>query len=154
MSVDLAWGARYAEFWWEAEPLAREHWKEVGTHNDILDFDPDHERYVALENIGMLHILTARDEGVLVGYFFVGILRHPHDRKCLIGTDMLVYCRPQYRRELLGPLMYDAAEKKLEELGAHIVMFRKKAHWNGDGFLTRRGYGPQETIYDKVLRRP
>ena len=48
--------------------LAPDHWEEVANNKDTIPLDIDWERYRALDDDGSLHVLTARDDGELVGY--------------------------------------------------------------------------------------
>lgn len=70
---------RFAEIEQEAQALAVTHWAETessmyGEREYILDS----AQYRALEAAGMLHIVTARSDGALVGYasFFVTYNQH------------------------------------------------------------------------------
>lgn len=152
--ITLTWGARYDDFIMEAWPLIRAHWNEVGTHRNVLKLDPDHERYRKLEDAGILHILIARVDGKLAGYFFMLVTPHPRDRKATVGSDDIMYAVPAFRRHLIGPKMLGAVVDKMHELGVNVVMLREKAYRHGGGYLQRYGLKPVETVYSMVIREP
>lgn len=151
--ISYQWGMRYDAFISEAWPLIEAHWNEVGSHRDILSLDPDHERYRKLEQIGALHILTARHGKRLVGYFFVLTVQHPRDRGALAGHDDVIYVTPEYRPRFVGARLIEHALERLDNLGCNIVFFREKAWRHGGGYLKRYGFSPHETVWAKVLRR-
>lgn len=152
--VSLTWGTRYDDFIAEAWPLIRAHWHEVGTHRDVLRLDPDHGRYRRLEEVGALHILVARVDGKIAGYFFMLITPHPRDRQATVGADDIMYAVPAFRRHRIGPRMLAAAMERCRQFDVNIVMFREKAYRHGGGYLTRFGMKPVETVYSVVLKEP
>lgn len=150
---------RYDEFYVEAQALIRPHWREVGTFRNILHLNPDHDRYRRLEAMGALHILIARDRGEIVGYFTVLLTPHARDRHALVGSYDNLYAAPPYRRQQLGLRLQEEGMRKLEELGAHILMFGERFSHSGKagrrgGYLKRYGFVPVETMYAKLLRDP
>ncbi len=152
--ITFHWGMPYAEFFAEAIKLIKPHWLEVGSHRHVLSLNPDHARYMALEKAGMLHILTVRDSGKLVGYFFLTVMRHPRDQTWTLGNDELVYISPEYRESGVGLDMYREALKRLDDLQTNMAFFREKARRKGGGFLRWFGFEPVETVSAKILRAP
>jgi ribosomal protein S18 acetylase RimI-like enzyme len=151
--IRLQWGQPYVEFFAEAAQMIRAHWNEVGAHRDIIDLNPDHNRYINAERMGMLHILTARDGHKLVGYFAMMVMAHPRDKSVTIGAQEFIYADPAYRREQLGPMLEDEALARLEELKVNMAFFREKEGRSG-AHLRRRGFEPVETTFVKVLHKP
>lgn len=159
--VMLSWGTLYTQFLDEAAALIVRHWNEVGQHRDILRLDPDHDRYLALERAGALHILVARDAtNRIVGYAFViGPVPHPRDRAAMMGTDDIIYAEPMHRRRGVGIQMMIESDRKLDELGCHIIL-RHEKYWRRalpggrGGYPQHFGYTPAEIVHTKVLRAP
>src|ERR1700743_3823161 len=112
----------YDKFFEEAEPLILSHWNEVGSHREILPFNPQHSVYRFLETAGRLFMLVARDEGRIIGYFFVIIAPHPRSITKTIANDDIVYASPEYRDQLLGYRLTKEALKFSRER-AHVVNF-------------------------------
>jgi GNAT superfamily N-acetyltransferase len=157
----LAWGQDYDAFLREAWPLIRPHWNEVGTHRDVLRLDPDHERYRRLAAAGMLHILTARLDGEVVGYVFLIIGPHARDKGATVAKDDVYYVRPDCRRLRLGVAFI---EEILSYVGdkAHVVMLTEKLRRRArgaarpleSGYLARFGFTPVELMWSKIIRPP
>lgn len=58
----------------ELWPLWKRHWQ-LSAVNREIQLSPNYEQYRALDDAGVLHIVTARREGALVGYWFNFIMR-------------------------------------------------------------------------------
>jgi len=109
----------------EVLPLAQRSWEE----NTALkgercayfgrrDFqiEPDVECYRTLATAGVLVIITAREEGVLVGYAMGYLNRSAHHRSILCGYGDSIYLEPAYRGH--GAALLRAIERELKEGGA------------------------------------
>jgi len=55
----------------EIQALIELHWEQIALNKDEIKLNPDWDQYEAAEAQGVLKVFTARDEGVLVGYFVV-----------------------------------------------------------------------------------
>jgi GNAT superfamily N-acetyltransferase len=152
--ISYAWNEDYDAFRIEGKALIERHWNEVGSHRDILRLDVDHTRYVALQKAGVFHLLTARADGKLIGYFGVLITPHTRDRNALIGMDEFIYAAPDYRRDLVGWRMLKEGMKYLGEAGCHLIAFREKTRRRNGGYLKRLGFQPAELVSTLVIRPP
>lgn len=151
--IKLTWGQPYVEFFAEAATMIRAHWNEVGANRDILKLNPDHNRYIQAERLGILHLLTARDGHKMVGYFAMVTMSHPRDKSVTIGAQEFIYADPAYRRHQLGPMLEDEALDHLDKLGINMAVFREKEGRSG-AHLRRRGFEPIETTFVKFLHAP
>lgn len=151
--IDYAWGFPYELFWLEARPLVEAHWNEAGTFRHALSLRPDHERYLALERAKVLHILTARRDGAIVGYFLLHVTKHPRDVTAKIGMDDAMFALPSVRRFLVGHKMRTMAMERCKELGADVIYFRHKADRQGDAWLKANGFEPIELVFGKALKK-
>jgi hypothetical protein len=52
----------------ELNPLLKLHWKEIARNTDKIKLNVDWSSYKTVEDAGMLHTVTARADGVLIGY--------------------------------------------------------------------------------------
>ena len=59
---------RWATYYPDAIPLWPLHWQEVALTQAEVPLDMDVERYAALDEAGILHIVTGRDAGRLIAY--------------------------------------------------------------------------------------
>lgn len=158
--VTFEWNPRYPRFMVESAALVRDHWREVGSHRDVLKLNPSHDRYIAMQATGMLHILLARVDGKLAGYLFMLIAPHPRDQSARVAKDDLFYVAPQFRRLGLGPTMLEQAERYAAAAGVDILFLTEKLRRTlrrgkfGGQYLARRGFEPIETTWAKVLKLP
>ena len=65
---------------------------------DGLREDPDYQRYLGLEELGVLHCLTARYNGILIGYFFNMVVFHLHHKGIKTCSSDLIYVLPNHRK--------------------------------------------------------
>lgn len=144
------WDMTYDGWLKEARDLIKAHWLEAGSFQDFMSLNLNDDAFRALQASGALHILTVRDEGEIIGYFFVMLSHHPLDKAHVIGSDVFIYTAPRYRRWGIGPQMIRLGEDRLRRLGAVVVFFREKT--GREGYLERFGYKPHEVVKYKVMR--
>ena len=80
----------------DCQALVRLHWEGTKTFRRHRPFNPDWDRYVAYNDAKMLHLVTARDAGRLVGYFGWYVTPSMHSRE-LMATEDTFYLHPDYR---------------------------------------------------------
>jgi len=150
---EFAW-ERFSAIIHELRPLFREHWREIALNRDVVSLDPDWERYLALEHAGLLHILTVRVSGALVGYVFVCVGPHLHYASTAWAVVDMFWLNPVYRFGWTGVRMMRDLEKGVRNLGAKVLHISHKLHVK-DGRVSsifrRLGYRPIEEIWAKTL---
>ena len=52
----------------EMKPLLLNHYDEVHLFKGKVEFNPDYDGYLAIDEAGMLHSVTVRLDGKLIGY--------------------------------------------------------------------------------------
>ena len=52
----------------EILPLLEGHWQEIALNQDTIKLNPDYEQYKVLFKAGAMRMVTAREDGELVGY--------------------------------------------------------------------------------------
>lgn len=135
----------------EMAELYPEHWEEIALNRDVIKLEPDYERYLLLEDNGMLHVVTARCEGKLVGYHVFIIMKHLHYRSSLTATSDITYLKPQYRKGFNGVKFLRFAFDSLKGKGVQRVYTNCKLHHDFGRVLERLGFIEVERIYTKVL---
>ena len=144
---------RLAMCWDEAQPLLVKHWREIATHQDI-PLSINRAFYERAEADGKLCILTARREGVLVGYavFFIG--PNQHYSTSLQALQDIFYVDPSVRGAMIGARLIHEADRILREKGVQVVFHHVKTrHPILGALLARKGYTAVETIFSKRLDR-
>lgn len=136
----------------EVAPLLDAHWREIALDQDTVNLDPLWESYEVIENVGAFVCVTARDDGLLVGYAAYIVARHLHYQQMVVAENDVFFLHPGYRKGLAGPKMFKAAEKILADLGVHKIVNKVKLHHDVGAVFERMGYRPIERIYVKDLR--
>lgn len=83
--------------WDEAYQLARLHAEGTQGYRRSEPFNPKLERYEACEQMGMYHLLTARDGPRLAGYFGVYLTDSMHSQLPILVEDTF-FLHPDYRK--------------------------------------------------------
>ena len=135
----------------EIKPLIIDHWQEIALDKETVKLDPDWDEYDRLAEAGQLHLLTARENGVLVGYY-VGIVKpHLHYKNSLMAFNDVLYIKPTHRQGMTGVRLFKEIERTLKERGVEKMFMNTKEHHNFGVILERLGYRKTETIYTKVI---
>lgn len=151
----LGWGEKYDDVVKEASSMIADHWKEVGSFRHLFRLRPDHNRYRTAQEASVLHILTARRNGLLCGYLFMAVSKYPRNANLSYAVDDSFYVRPECRRDRLGVLMLEEAIRSCENAGVNILAFRHKAWRRGlHSYLERYGFEAQEVVFAKILSVP
>lgn len=140
----------------EVAPLFAEHWRELALNQDDIPLDPDYDRYLAYESVGILHIITARtpEHGRLVGYAFCLLGPHIHYASTRFAQFDMFWLAPAYRSGWHGIRLIKYAEKRMADLGAKVMAGAVKQHF-ADGrvgaLFEFLGYSPIETNFAKRI---
>ena len=132
--------------------LYPDHWKEIALDHDAIKLDPDYDRYRSMADAGVILLITARDEGRLVGYHISMIHPHLHYRKSLTCFTDIFYLCPAYRVGMVGYKMLKFFRDEAKARGVQkIYMGTKLAHDIGP-LLLRLGFNPIERLYSMVFK--
>ncbi|EFL84940.1 hypothetical protein HMPREF0326_02269 [Desulfovibrio sp. 3_1_syn3] len=142
---------RFADIWGEVQPLLARHWDEVAAKDITGSLDVDEALYLSMDKADLLHITTARDEGVLVGYAAYLIYRNHHYRRKLIADADVFFLLPECRKGLLGLHLLRAAESVMRERGVNVIVQKVKASHDCGALFRRMGYRLTEYLYMKAV---
>lgn len=136
----------------EAQKLLQAHWEEIAPYQDLFKLEPSLEAYQKLEANGALAIVTARDDGTLVGYFIMFVQRHPHYKSVMVAVEDIKFIAPKYRGGT-GLKMIKFAEALARRLGCKVIFQRSKAKSEHGAMYARLGYDLMDEVYAKRLDR-
>jgi hypothetical protein len=108
------------------------HWDEIALNKDSIKLNPDWDAYSNLEKQSKLKVFTAREDGLLVGYFVV-----------VLGTNI------HYKDHTFAN---NDVEKCLKEDGVSVLTINIKVHKPFDKVLERLKFKHIERVYSKYLR--
>ena len=140
------------EFFEESMPIMLSHWNEVTAHVDI-PLEPDREKYIALDEAGCVLNVTARLDGILIGYIIFLVMPNMHYKASLQAHQDAFFVNKANRRTMLGAGL--GLLKKSEELlidrGVQLVHQHVKVYKDFSPMLLKLGYKHVENIYQKRL---
>jgi L-amino acid N-acyltransferase YncA len=135
----------------EIDACLHAHWLEIALDRDAVPLDKDEESYQKLADDGVLHIVTVRQDGILVGYI-AGIVRaHLHYKSTLHCFTDVFWLRPDCRRGGLGIRLFREYERTLKQRGVVKVFIASKCHLDMSAIFERLGWHRTEVVYTKVI---
>lgn len=148
---------RVADCWDEVDALARQHHAGTKSYRRHEPYNPDKARYIYNNDIGFFHLLTARDDGRLVGYFGVYVTPSMHSQIPTAVEDTF-FIHPAYRQGRLAIRMIKTVEKYLAGVGVRedqILFSCELDNTSGiKGLLELLDYEPVIVQYRKCLSQP
>lgn len=140
-------------------PLLQQQDTEMMPDIEAVPFDPDWDRYFEYERLGLHHLLTARADGVLVGYVNCLVIHSLLCRSVVHGYAEHFWLAPEWRGGGTGRVLLEEAERGMVERGAKVCRFDTNDLFDPDehgrsrvGLILRRmGYRPIVTVWQKVI---
>lgn len=129
-----------------------EHYKELETPvagNYELDLDWD--QYKALDQVNMIHLITCRKEGELIGYILYIVSRHLHVKTCLTAYEDIYFLRKAHRKGRTGIKLFQFAEQYLKSQNVNKILCSTKVHQDNSRLFEYLGYSFIEKLYSKYL---
>jgi hypothetical protein len=134
----------------EAKDLVYAHWQELGLDLD-LSIDPDIEKMQAMENIGMFKVITAREDGKMVGYLLAIFSRHLHYKSSPPMFIVDAYYVSPESRSGTGAKLIRCAEGISRRLGAIKVYLSCKIHRDHSRLFVALGYKLSDFAFIKRI---
>ena len=135
----------------EVTPILIEHYHEIAHYKDIK-LDVDWDRYLMIQDKGLLRIITARDDEQLIGYVSWYLAWNPHYSQSLQASQDVLYLHPDHRKGRTGIRLIKFCEDVLRNEGVQVIYQHAKIDHPVLGkLLTLMGYKPVDTIYARRL---
>ena len=135
----------------ELEPLFKECFNEIEYDNKLVSFNPDYKTYIKVEEIGLLSLITVRDNSILVGYFIAIITPMLHSKHLTSAHNDTLYIKPSHRKGTIGYRLLKFVEKHLIDRGVNIFTISMKVEHPFDRLCERLGMIQIERNYLKYL---
>lgn len=135
----------------ELLPLLQDHWEQIALNKDKIKLNPAWDEYIKLNNAGLIHFYTVREDQNLVGYFCVLATRSLHYKDHLFATCDIIYIRKDKRAGATGYKLIQYAERDLQNLGVSLIGINTKVHAPFDALLERMEYNLTERLYTKYI---
>jgi len=134
----------------ELDPLLRDQWDEMQTVEG-LKFSPNYMLYIYLETINQALLMTARDEGKLVGFLGVLLKQHPHAQETLNAYEETFYLKPEYRKSGAGRKMIKFMLAALQSQRVHSFYIHENDTIPTGKLYKSMGFKPKFTIYVRTV---
>lgn len=149
--IDEALAAGASEMIWA-------HWEEADTDREEVPLSPDWPHYRRLEKAGGYRVVTARQDGRMVGYSTFFLNRHTRAMMTIMAVSDVLYLAPEARRGWNGVRLLREADRLLKRGGAVRVTYGinttvrigARGATVGD-LLARLGYTKVGEIYSRLL---
>lgn len=138
--------------WDDLIPLIHSYWKEAEGHRHYQGFDISRARYAEYESAGMLHCVTVRDDGVLIGYALGYISESMRSQVRIWGDDMF-YLHPAYRGQSIGKALMWFIEDYCQSNGISEIVLNALTGAGVPEMLEHVDYTPVSVQYSKRLSR-
>lgn len=139
----------WATYFQDCQALWVEHYDEIAVTKDKMPMRPDVETYVALEQMGRLQIITAREAGRMLGYVVSVIRPHMHYADVLTGYEDAYFLTKSHRRGMTGVKLIREAVKHMQAVGCQKVFFMTKASLDMGRIFERLGFVKTDIVYSK-----
>jgi L-amino acid N-acyltransferase YncA len=138
----------------EMEPILFQHWREIALGHDKVPLDIAREKYQEMCDAGHLQVVTARDDGKMIGYHVAVISGHLHYLSTLHGITDVYFILPEYRKGRTGIRLFKRVEEEMKRIGVQKLFTSAKLH-TADGKSGRLfeylGFSATETVYTKYI---
>jgi hypothetical protein len=143
---------RLADVRGEWERYFPAHYEELATlKQHITQVDPDWGMYERLDAAGILHIVTVRDGGALVGYYMGAVLPQPHYKSVVFASADVYYLDPAYRKGFTGIKFLKFIEESLRARGVQMIVMGTKLSKDLGKLYEALGYVETDRVFRKWL---
>jgi GNAT superfamily N-acetyltransferase len=137
----------------DGQAIFQAHYDELAVHKDQVPLGMDFDLYLDMEKRGVLHSLTARKDGQLIGYYIALIVsHHPHNKDAgPVSTTDMFYIASAHRKGGAGAKLLMAAEKMLRAKGVQKATISTKVKMPNKELLEALGWENTDIVFQKVL---
>jgi len=111
--------------------------------------DVDHEQIIAIEDMGVLHVVTARKDGELVGFHISTIQDDIFYKTKKTAFVLFYFLRKDFRGKGGGFKMFKFADDEFKNNGAKRAFMSRKTHIKNERMFDALGYNQIEANYEK-----
>jgi len=140
---------KYSDILPELEPLLFKLAEEVDRYPEEPVLDVDHE---TLSSMDSLQVITAREDGELVGFHVATVQPDIFYKHILTGFVMLYYMLPLFRGRGRGSGLFEYAEKLYKQKEVQRVFMSRKIYIPNEKVFTKLGYKQIEANYTKAIK--
>lgn len=127
------------------------HWEETETDRDAIPLAVDWDYYRGIERARGYIIVSARQDGRLVGYNAFFLNKHAKYRFTTIAVNDVMYLAPDARRGWAGVRLIREAQGILQEGGARRIIYAINENPRLAALLAALGYGKRGEVFSRLV---
>jgi L-amino acid N-acyltransferase YncA len=135
----------------DMEPILRKHWHEIALDHEAVPLDIDYDKYQKMCDDGILHVLTARDDGRLIGYHVTIINPHLHYKSTLHAFTDVYFILPEYRKGFVGIRLFQVLKREMKTRGVKKLVTGTKVHLDMGKVFSYLGYRHTEQTHTLLI---
>lgn len=141
----------FSECLTELQDLLPLHYQELALNQDKVPLSPQYDIYLHREELGELLFVTAREKGILIGYFIGFIANGLHYSTCLTCTMDIFYITPEKRGSNAGWFLFQTVENELKRRKVDRWFVGSKVSLPADWLFEKLNFERVEVYYTKWL---
>ena len=135
----------------ELKPILLKHWEEIAMYRDKIEFKPNYQSYITMQESDLLQAVIVRKDGGIIGYYISFIYIHPHYSNDKMAQNDILFVHPDHRGGTVAYRMFKFAEKSLKEIGCSVNTIHMKTKFPFERLCQKLGMDKQEIIYSKYI---
>lgn len=141
----------FVDLYPEMLPLLVQHYHEIAWNIEKIKLDVDVEKYVELDDAGILFCFSVRDKKELVGYAAFMLHSHPHYKSTVFASNDVIFIKKPYRGRRLGDEFITFCSKELTAFGAQVMAIRIKDCLDWSSLAQSAGFESVESTHLKWI---
>lgn len=140
----------------ELKQFFNPHWHELALDQDKVPLDPQYDIYLTRDSMGEIMLVTARENGKLMGYFIGFVAPGLHYKTCLTLTMDIFWIHPELRdddslsqveAQMISDDLFKAVEAEARRRGVDRMFVGSKLHKDVAALFERLNYKEVERYY-------
>ncbi len=135
----------------EMDHLFQSYYIPTNAHKDLPPYDFDWSIYTGAQAAGKLLVVTAREDGALLGFAMYFVMEHPHHKGFLVAECDGIQVDMHHRGKGIGSLLLSYCEDCLRGLEVKRMSNRFRHVYDTTPLFEKHGFKPAETTFIKDL---
>jgi len=141
----------WEDYYKDCQALWLEHYEEIAARKSQRKMQPDVRSYMAAEAAGQLQILTARENGRMVGYMLFFVKPHMHYAGVLCGFEDSIFLVQSHRKGWVGVRLVKESIKYLQRRGVQEVFVMENKAKDLSKLFKGLGFAPSHVLWSKWI---
>ena len=120
-------------------------------YKDKIALNPDYDKYLDMDNMGLIHTVTVRDDNKLVGYYISFIMPNMHYKDHTYALNDVLFLEESYRKTGTAVGLFTFTEECLKDMGVSVMAIHMKTALPFDSLCEYLNYDYAERLYMKFI---